>query len=195
MNNVVAADNFDMLLSTVKILILISMYYIGLRYPDVDLKIKGLKHRSIVTHSFFLPVALFILHYTGTLSLMWKVKYDITGVLVAGLCFGMTIHFLYDLCPKRFVGTALIQLPFEYRKYKSSLSAGQTVGWFILSCLIQALISVYYISSELELIVLLISVVATLAIKRNKEKGFYSVIAMFIVIFVAAFYIKANVLM
>ena len=52
MNNV-AADNYDMLLSTVKILILISMYYIGLRYPDVDLKIKGLKHRSIVTHSFF----------------------------------------------------------------------------------------------------------------------------------------------
>lgn len=173
---------------------LISFFYIGLKFPDVDLKIKGLRHRSILTHSFFLPVILFALHITNTLNVMWQSSIDITGTVIAGLSFGMTLHFLYDLRPKKFVGSALIQFPFTqgYKK-KNALNAAQTVMWLIGSCIIQSLISVYYISSYYEMVVLFGCTVFTLYFKRNSEKGFYSVIFMFIVIFFLSFYLRSFV--
>lgn len=170
---------------------LISFFYIGLKFPDIDFKIKGLRHRSIVTHSFFLSVILFILHVTNTLNVMWQSTTDITGTVIAGLSFGMTLHFLYDLRPKKFVGSALIQFPFTqgYKK-RNALTATQTVMWLIGSSIIQSLISVYYISSYYEMTVLIGCTVFTLYFKRNSEKGFYSVIFMFIIIFFLSFYLR-----
>jgi hypothetical protein ilyop_1485 len=169
----------------------ISFFYIGLKFPDVDLKIKGLRHRSILTHSFFLPVILFGLHVTNTLNVMWQSSTDITGTVIAGLSFGMTLHFLYDLRPKKFVGSALIQFPFTqgYKK-RNALNAAQTVMWLIGSSVIQSLISVYYISSYYEMTVLIVCTACTLYFKRNSEKGFYSVIFMFIAIFFLSFYLR-----
>lgn len=171
-------------------LVLITVfYYIGLRFPDIDFKIKGLRHRSIVTHSFFLPLILFILHKSEMLTLIWMKTYDITGSVITGLCFGMTVHFLYDLFPKRFVGSALIQLPVgNSYKNKYALSAFNTVILFILSSLMQTFISLYYIADFTEITVLVLCTVMTLFFKRKSENGFYLVIALFIVIVFISFY-------
>ena len=173
-------------------LVLITIfYYIGLRFPDIDFKIKGLRHRSIVTHSVFLPLILFILHKSEMLTLIWMKTYDITGSVITGLCFGMTVHFLYDLFPKRFVGSALIQLPIgNSYKNKYALSTFNTVVLFILSSLIQTFIALYYISEFNEIIVLIICTVMTLFFKRKKENGFYLVILMFIAIVFISFYFR-----
>lgn len=174
-------------------LVLITIfYYIGLRFPDIDLKIKGLRHRSIITHSFLLSLVLFIFHKSEMLTLIWMKTSDITGTVIAGLSFGMTLHFLYDLRPKKFVGSALIQFPFTqgYKK-RNALTAPQTVMWLIVSCIIQSLISVYYISSYYEMVILLGCTAFTLYFKRNSEKGFYSVIFMFIIIFFLSFYLRS----
>ena len=40
----------------INLVLIIVFYYIGLRFPDVDFKIKGLRHRSILTHSYFIKV-------------------------------------------------------------------------------------------------------------------------------------------
>lgn len=173
-------------------LILITVfYYIGLKFPDIDFKIKGLRHRSIVTHSFLLPLVLFIFHKSEMLTLIWMKTYDITGSVIIGLCFGMTVHFLYDLFPKRFVGSALIQFPIgNSYKNKYALSPFNSVLWFIGSAVIQSIIAVYYISDIEEYILLIICTVLTLYFKRKSENGFYIVILLFIGIIFLSFYCR-----
>lgn len=123
------------------------------------------------------------------LTLIWMKTYDITGSVIIGLCFGMTVHFLYDLFPKRFVGSALIQFPIgNSYKNKYALSAFNTVILFILSSLIQTFISLYYITDFTEIIVLILCTVMTLFFKRKNENGFYLVIALFILIVFTSFY-------
>lgn len=173
----------------INLILITAFYYIGLRFPDIDFKIKGLRHRSIVTHSFLLPLVLFILHKSEMLTLIWMKTYDITGSVITGLCFGMTVHFLYDLFPKRFVGSALIQLPVgNSYKNKYALSTFNTVILFILSSLMQTFISLYYIADFTEIIVLVLCTVMTLFFKRKSENGFYLVILLFIVIVFISFY-------
>ncbi len=173
-------------------LILITVfYYIGLKFPDIDFKIKGLRHRSIVTHSFLLPLVLFIFHKSEMLTLIWMKTYDITGSVIIGLCFGMTVHFLYDLFPKRFVGSALIQFPIgNGYKNKYALSPFNSVLWFIGSAVIQSIIAIYYISYIEECILLIICTVLTLYFKRKSENGFYMVIFLFIGIMFLSFYCR-----
>lgn len=175
----------------INLVLIIAFYYIGLRFPDIDFKIKGLRHRSLVTHSFLLPLVLFIFHKSEMLTLIWMKTYDITGSVITGLCFGMTVHFLYDLFPKRFVGSALIQFPVgNSYKNKYALSPFKTIVLFILSSLIQTFISLYYISEFNEIIVLILCTVMTLFFKRKKENGFYLVILMFITIVFISFYFR-----
>lgn len=175
----------------INLVLIIAFYYIGLRFPDIDFKIKGLRHRSIVTHSFLLPLVLFIFHKTEMLTLIWMKTYDITGSVITGLCFGMTVHFLYDLFPKRFVGSALIQLPVgNSYKNKYALSPVNTVMLFILSSLMQTFISLYYLSEFNEIIVLVICTAMTLFFKRKSENGFYLVIFLFVGIIFVSFYFR-----
>lgn len=173
----------------INLILITAFYYIGLRFPYIDFKIKGLRHRSIVTHSFLLPLVLFIFHKSEMLTLIWMKTYDITGSVIIGLCFGMTVHFLYDLFPKRFVGSALIQLPVgNSYKNKYALSAFNTVILFIFSSLMQTFISLYYIADFTEITVLVLCTVMTLFFKRKSENGFYLVILLFIVIVFISFY-------
>lgn len=179
----------------INLILITAFYYIGLKFPDIDFKIKGLRHRSIVTHSFLLPLVLFIFHRSEMLTLIWMKTYDITGSVIIGLCFGMTVHFLYDLFPKRFVGSALIQLPIgNSYKNKYSLSPFNTIILFILSSVIQTFIGLYYISDITEFILLIICTVLTLYFKRKSENGFYMVILLFLGIIFLSFYCREYVI-
>ena len=74
---------------------------IGSFFPDIDQKIKWLRHRSILTHSAIIPVILAI-----------SLKGEKELLLISGFCVGMAMHKLFDLFPKKWQGYALIR-PFD----------------------------------------------------------------------------------
>ena len=69
----------------------------GVRWPDWDFLIPGLKHRSGITHSFLLPLVVYWLALPAT---------------AAGLALGIALHLSSDIQPKAWSGGALIKLPF-----------------------------------------------------------------------------------
>ena len=152
-------------------LFLISFYYIGLKYPDVDLKIKGLGHRSIVTHSFFLTTILMYLHKKNYL---WLVA----------------IHILYDLRPKAYKGTALIKFPYMNK----GLSVNQSIAFMLLTVGVCLFTVIFYVKTLYEMFILLFLLIFTIVKKRKVEKGFWTTIIFFIVIFFSLIYFKPTII-
>lgn len=171
-------------------LFLISFYYIGLKYPDVDLKIKGLGHRSIVTHSFFLTTILMYLHKTNLLWLVYGAKFDITRFMITGLSLGIAIHILYDLRPKAYKGTALIKFPYMNR----GLSVNQSIAFMLLTVGVCLFTVIFYVKTLYEMLILLFLLIFTIIKKRKVEKGFWTTIIFFIVIFFSLIYFKPTVI-
>lgn len=62
---------------------------IGSFFPDIDQKIKWLRHRSILTHSAIIPIILAI-----------SLKGEKELSLISGFCVGMAMHKLFDLFQK-----------------------------------------------------------------------------------------------
>lgn len=171
-------------------LFLISFYYIGLKYPDVDLKIKGLGHRSIVTHSFFLTTILMYLHKKNYLWLVYSAKYDITRFMIIGLALGIAIHILYDLRPKAYKGTALIKFPYMNR----GLSVNQSIAFMLLTVGVCLFTVIFYVKTLYEMLILLFLLIFTIIKKRKVEKGFWTTIIFFIIIFFSLIYFKPTVI-
>ena len=92
---------------------------IGSFFPDIDQKIKWLRHRSLLTHSAIIPVILAI-----------SLKGEQEKFFVSGFIIGVTIHLLFDLFPGKWKGYALIR-PFD---------AFGTIMFMISSMLIQLMI-------------------------------------------------------
>ena len=69
----------------------------GVRWPDWDFAIPGLKHRSGITHSILLPVIVYLLGLPAS---------------AAGLALGIALHLSSDIQPKAWTGGALIKFPF-----------------------------------------------------------------------------------
>lgn len=97
------------------ILFLVAVYA-GLYWPDLDLDLLWLlHHRSIVTHSIFLPLAGLVL-FRNTVSKRWLFS------SIAGMCLGISVHLSADvLSPMR--GYALIYLPVI------TVSIGNALSW------------------------------------------------------------------
>ena len=84
---------------------LISSFFIGLAFPDVDQMFQSLLgHRSILTHSILLPYLLYIY--------LEKKEPRVKTILI-GLLLGIGLHLSADLHPKSWIGFALIKLPFN----------------------------------------------------------------------------------
>lgn len=169
---------------------LISFYYIGIKYPDVDLKIKGLGHRSIITHSFFLPSILMYLHKTNLLWLVYGAKFDITRFMITGLSLGIALHILYDLRPKAYKGTALIKFPYM----KKGLSVNQSIAFMLLTVGVCLFTVIFYVKTIYEMLILLFLITFTIIKKRKVEKGFWSTIIFFIIIFFLVIYFKPTII-
>lgn len=170
--------------------LLIVFYYIGLKFPDIDLKIKGLGHRSILTHSPLLTVGLWILHKKNYLWLVYKGKYDITNYVIIGLALGIAVHLLYDLRPKSFKGSALITYPYV----KGSLSINESIIFMLISVLINLFLVISYVKTLYEMLILFILFIITLIKKKNVEKGFWTTIIFFILIFFGCIYYKPTII-
>ena len=180
----------DFFYHTITTLILIFFYYVGFKFPDYDFKFK-LSHRNILTHSPLLVIILFVLHQSKILTLTYKTKYDITDFVTVGLSLGIAIHLLYDLFPKSFKGTALLQFPIV----EKSLSKDETIASIIIFIIFLTGFSVYKIKNYLDLATNLIFYNKRIRYndkKRKSEKKFFRVAFLFVAIFSLLIYLKQN---
>jgi MFS family permease len=76
----------------------VAMMLVGLVWPDVDLAIPFVPHRSALTHSVIVPVALWI---AGI----------VPPRLVAGALMGQAVSLTADLFPRAWMGFATIHVP------------------------------------------------------------------------------------
>lgn len=134
-----------MIENLLKNLAILVFIFIGLRVPDIDLKLMDvLHHRSIVTHSLLLPLSL----------LLFRVK--LLKPCIAGLCIGISIHLTADaMSPMR--GFALIYLP---KPFKTSIGSWQSLVWLAVNSVIGGLIAIWLCRGEKFTIMVLFSVSA-----------------------------------
>ena len=140
--------------------------FIGIKYPDWDFKLK-LKHRSILTHSPLI-IAFFVYIYMkkqgGFLGFGGEKEIGFR-YFIMGFSIGMGIHFLYDLFPKGWKGSALLHVPILNRKIKKWGS----IVLFILFTLISLMVGIRLSSSIEETILFLILGLLLLGLNRRKE--------------------------
>ncbi len=77
--------------------------WLGSWFPDIDQKIRYLRHRSVVTHGFVMPALLLI----G----LGVTRLDRVDWFIAGFSVGIAVHLAFDLFPESWRGYALITLP------------------------------------------------------------------------------------
>jgi hypothetical protein len=102
----------------------------GLNLPDLDHRVSFLVHRSMVTHSFFFPLFLF-------LAVPKKEKAALR-FLSMGFSLSIVTHLCFDLFPKVWAGFALISIPVYGRT--SPLFSWLWVAGSIVVCLYLALL-------------------------------------------------------
>ena len=85
-------------------LLLLLAAVIGERLPDLDQRTTLLLHRSIVTHSPFVPLALSLVALSiPNVPVRW---------FAIGICASVCVHLAFDLFPRGWMRFALVSLPF-----------------------------------------------------------------------------------
>lgn len=108
----------------IALLLFVAGCFIGLRFPDFDQTFRWsplLVHRSLLTHSFLLPVLLLCALGAGKKGAAIAPRWLVMGVLLA-----TAIHLCFDLYVRSWRGYALIHLPFY----------GHTTAAFSIACLV-----------------------------------------------------------
>jgi hypothetical protein len=85
------------------ILVFIVSFFLAGHVPDLDLETSLLNHRSIVTHNFFIPLALFVV--------AWIRNSERFRMAAVGSGIAIGVHLAFDLFPKGWQGFALIHAP------------------------------------------------------------------------------------
>ena len=78
-------------ISMLEIIILFAAYFLGIKFPDWDFKLK-LKHRSILTHS---PLALLFL-----IRIYEQDQNEVFRYFLIGFAIALALLFIFDLYPK-----------------------------------------------------------------------------------------------
>jgi hypothetical protein len=100
---------------------------IGLQLPDADRVFTlFLVHRSILTHSFLLPLGL---------SLFARGRERWLALGSAGLAFAVAVHLSFDLFPRQWYGYALIHAPLVGR-LNTALSVLWIAGSIVACCVL-----------------------------------------------------------
>lgn len=84
--------------------------FIGLRFADFDHSFRWLPlldHRSLLTHSFLVPLLVF--------WVLRKQTDPASRLFVMGICIASAVHLGFDLFARSWYGYALIHLPFYGR--------------------------------------------------------------------------------
>ena len=77
--------------------------HVGIGLPDIDQRTELLLHRSIITHSPFIPLIVLVLALRIGFGLY---------TFAMGVSIGFAVHHAFDLFPKGWTGAALIGIPF-----------------------------------------------------------------------------------
>ena len=94
--------------------------WIGSWFPDTDLKVRFLRHRSVLTHGILVPLMFVaMVGVTRTERVEW---------FVAGLCTGLAVHLAFDLFPKGWNGYAFISVP-----GLGVMPASVSIAWMLTS--------------------------------------------------------------
>ena len=100
-------------LSLTGIIVFITAFLIGMKYPDWDFKMK-LRHRNILTHS---PFILFIFQRMYLKNPGVEFRYFIMGFSLA-----IGIHLIFDIFPKGWGGGAMLQTPIIKYSFKKNMT-------------------------------------------------------------------------
>jgi len=112
---------------------------VGVTLADVDTVFKFLVHRSLITHSFLLPLGAFFTYRA------MRDQRDWVRILVAGLCLGMAIHLSFDVFPVGWRGAALVHVPFYGRT-----GAVFSVVWMGLSMVVCFYIALHMMNNAVD---------------------------------------------
>lgn len=156
--------------------------FIGIKYPDWDFKLK-LKHRSILTHSPLITI-LFVYIYLnkqGGFLNFGRERYIGFRYFIMGFSIGMGIHFLYDLFPKGWKGSALLHIPILNRKVKKWGS----IVLFIFFTVISFMVSIKLSNSLEETILFFIFGLLLLGLNKRKEGKLIRPTGSFLLLFFA----------
>jgi len=139
--------------------------FIGIKYPDWDFKLK-LKHRSILTHSPLILILFVYLYMDKQNNFLWFHSDKEIGFryFIIGFSIGMGIHFLYDLFPKGWKGSALLHIPLLNKR----ITKNNSIILFILFTVFSFTIAVK-MSKKLEELVLFF-LLGLLLLWLNKRK-------------------------
>ena len=105
------------------LLVLFVSLLAGINFPDLDLALIFLGHRSIITHGILVPFFIyrfltkysdkpFLSKYLSKFLTNKKIKNDFLDYVYIGFLIGIAIHLCADIFPKAYIGFALIKLPF-----------------------------------------------------------------------------------
>ena len=153
-------------IDTVGLVLGLFSIFIGIKYPDWDFKLK-LKHRSILTHSPLILV-LFIYIYLNkqdSFFLFHSEKEIGFRYFIVGFSIGMGIHFLYDLFPKGWKGSALLHIPILNRKVKKWGS----IILFVLFTMFSFTVAIKLMKSIEEMVLFLLLGLVLLWLNKRRE--------------------------
>lgn len=105
----------------------------GLNLPDVDQRVawSWLIHRSILTHSPLIPLAIYI-------GVVIVGKPQVFRLPAMYLSLGFAAHLAFDLFPKEWIGFALIRLPCCYEGPLPTSASILLIGGGMLICAVIA---------------------------------------------------------
>ena len=131
--------------------------FIGLQLPDADRVFTlFLRHRSLVTHTFLIPLACALYAWRRD---SWK------ELGVAGLSLGMMVHLAFDLFPRRWSGYALINAPLV-----GTLDATSSLLWIFSGVLGCAILAALLLRTRQNAIIALVLTVVAYAITATQEE-------------------------
>jgi len=154
--------------------------FLGIKYPDWDFKLK-LKHRSILTHSPLIIFFFVYIYLNKQSSFLGFGKEKEVGFryFIMGFSIGMGIHFLYDLFPRGWKGSALLHLPILNRKLKKQKS----IFFLVLSTIISFMIAISLSRSIEETTLFFIFGFLLLGLNKRREEKLIRPTGSFLLLF------------
>ena len=142
------------------IIVSFTAYFLGIRFPDWDFKMK-LKHRSILTHS---PLILLIF-----IRVYEQDRSDNFRYFLMGFSLALALHFIYDLYPRGWGGGALIKIPI----LKISCTPKMSKMILFFSIVISILVAICYTEKLMEFYYLGILGILTILKDTGKEEKLF----------------------
>lgn len=141
---------------------------LGLNLPDLDHQVSFLRHRSIITHGFLVPLVVFLAVY--------KERATTPRFLSMGFSLAAVTHLCFDLFPRAWAGFALIHIPLWGRS-----SALFSWLWISVSIIICLYLTFVLIRTLLDIVLALVSLALAFTFYASTEAVFWPALVTLVV--------------